>query len=261
MTTMTNQSYTTDTREYLLPGYTTPTEMCKEELTTPTMSKESAQIYSNIRQCIPNTTENFSNIKKLDTSATEITILSDKIAELKKYETFHKVGSVIAIALLVTLTVAIILTAIFLPIIAPGAFTVGGALVFSILLGIDGPALPIAGIVGAGFWAHHAFNCVPNAQKELSEAQKRLSTRVEATKNNHEKLKTYFTDTPNYETLKGEIEASIDTRNEFLKALTGKKGADIKKLEKQYTAERSNFQKALEQLEALHNFYAQADST
>lgn len=252
MTTMTtNQSYTTDARECLLPGYTTPTEMCREELKNPTMSKKSAEIYSNIRQYIPNTTKNFSSVKNLEVRATEIKARSDGIVEFKKHETLYKVGSIIALAVLVTLAVATVLAFIYFSMACPPGLAglVPGIKCFLVWYPVNCISFLCAG--GACGLVYDAFNCVPDAQKKLSE-------KVDGIKVDHQKLKSYFT--ANYITIKQEIETSIEIRNKFLGAMTGKEGADVGKLKVQYTAELRNFEKALNQLEDLHNYYTRADS-
>ena len=44
----------------------------------------------------------------------------------------------------------------------------------------------------------------------------------------------------------------------ILSDVTKKEGADAKKFERQYTTELSNFEQALSELEALHDFYVQS---
>ncbi len=202
----------------------------------PVMSKQSAEIFSKIRQSIPDTTESFSSVKKLNVSASELTTTVKQIAVLKQNETLTKVGSV-----LITLTTAMGLTAAIVGTAVGIIFGAPIALLLSpILLGSLVTILVLSSLL-----IHKAFSMVPDANKKLS-------TQVQETKDNHEKLKAYFTD--NYKALKNEIVTSIERKNQDLELMVDLQ-EDHSAKKKQLNDEVATLEQAHVELKNLHRFY------
>ncbi len=202
----------------------------------PVMSKQSAEIFSKIRQSIPDSTESFSSVKKLNVSASEITTTVKQIAALKKNETPYKVGSVLG-----TVAIVVILAVLI-------AQTVAAAILFSpivLAIGACGVGIGVAGLVIGSLAIHVTFTSVPDANKKLS-------TQVQETKDNHEKLKAYFTD--NYKALKNEIVTSIERKNQDLELMVDSQ-EDHSAKKKQLNDEVATLEQAHVELKNLHRFY------
>ncbi len=204
----------------------------------PVLSNQSAEIFSKIRQSIPDTTEPFSSIKRLDVSAKEITGKVKEIKELKKHETLHKVGSILA-----TMTTSVLLSAAL-------AGTLFTAILLTnplaaLLLGSCG--IPIAMVL-------ISLSCCWNvvAFENISGSKEQLSAQVQETKVNHEKLKNYFTF--NYKAIKNEIVDSIERKNHDLELLLSVK-EDFSAKKMQLNNEVTTLQLARVQLKNLHRFY------
>lgn len=226
-------------REYQQGALSMFSSKCYE---IPELHDRTAKIFSGIRNFIPKSNESLLNVKPLDKNVNELGSIIKTLENAQKGDSFYKIISIFE-----TLSgSAFVLVAVAAGVTMAVMFSAGAVPTFSCIAGysyIFGTGLILVGDGVSNIY--YEFN-----KKSIN--QTKLQKKITEIETNHYKLKDYITN--NYDALVDNIQAEIRMINKKLEAVP-ESDSNFESKMKKFEAEKRPFEKALEELDYLSNFY------